>query len=114
MRRLVGSVMLFLFLSCILLFVPSIQATIFGNIRGIVHDPQHRPVAGATVKLKSATSEWTQTVQTDSDGWFSFSAVPVGDYILTVSKSSFADMQETTTVLSDTSPVLHFQLKLLR
>jgi TonB dependent receptor/Carboxypeptidase regulatory-like domain/TonB-dependent Receptor Plug Domain len=111
MRKYVKSVGLFLFLSC-LVFVPLVRATIFGNIRGIVHDPQHRPVAGATVKLKSATSEWTQTAQTDSDGWFSFSAVPVGDYILTVNKSSFADMQETTTVLSDTSPVLHFQLKL--
>ena len=30
------------------------NATIFGNIRGVVHDPQHRPIAGATVQLKSA------------------------------------------------------------
>ena len=56
-----------------------------------MHDPQHRPVAGAAVKFKSATSDWTQTAQTDQDGAFSFSAVPVGDYMVTVTKSGFAD-----------------------
>jgi hypothetical protein len=88
------------------------QATIFGNLRGIVHDPQHRPVAGATVILKSATSDWTQTVQTDQDGAFGFATVPVGDYVVTVSKSGFADAQQTATVLSETAPVLHFQLRI--
>ena len=112
MRKHVRSLGLFLFVLCLLMFVPLVQGTIFGTIRGVVHDPQHRPVVGATVKLKSATSDWSQTAQTDADGSFSFSAVQVGDYVLTVSKSGFADMQETATVLSDTAPVLHFQLKL--
>jgi Carboxypeptidase regulatory-like domain/TonB-dependent Receptor Plug Domain len=88
------------------------RATIFGNVRGIVHDPQHRPVAGATVKLKSATSDWSQKTQTDQDGAFSFTTVPVGDYIVTVTQTGFAEAQQKFTLLSDTSPVLHFQLKL--
>jgi len=87
-------------------------ATIFGTIRGIVHDPQHRPVADATVKLKSATSDWTQTAQTNQDGEFTFITVPLGDYIVTMSKSGFASAQETVTVVSDSSPILHFQLKI--
>jgi hypothetical protein len=93
-----------------LLVVSIASATIFGTVRGVVHDPQHRPVAGASVKLKSATSEWTQTAQTDQDGAFSFSAVPVGDYLVTVTKSGFADDQQTVTVASDSSPTLHYQL----
>jgi hypothetical protein len=88
------------------------RGTIFGSIRGIIHDPQHRPVADATVKLKSATSDWTQTAQTDQDGAFLFSAVPLGDYVVTVSKDGFANAQQTVTVISDSSPILHFQLKI--
>ena len=30
----------------------AVHASIFGNIRGIVHDPQHRPIQGAIVKLR--------------------------------------------------------------
>jgi hypothetical protein len=94
------------------LFVSSTFATIFGTVRGVAHDPQHRPVAGASVKLKSASSDWTQTTQTDQDGAFSFSAVPVGDYLVTVTKSGFADDQQAVTVVSDSSPTLHFPLKI--
>ena len=88
------------------------RGTIFGNIRGIIHDPQHRPVADATVKLKSATSDWTQTTQTDQDGAFTFTTVPLGDYLVTVTKGGFANAQQTVTVVSDSSPILHFQLKI--
>ncbi len=87
-------------------------ATIFGTVRGIVHDPQHRPITGASVKLKSATSDWTQTMQTDQDGSFTFTAVPVGDYMLTVTKDGFAGMQQTFTVVADSSPFLHFELNI--
>jgi len=87
-------------------------ATIFGTVRGVVHDPQHRPVADAEVKLKSATSDWAQTAQTDQDGAFWFAAVPVGDYEVMVTRSGFAEEQETVTVVSASSPTLHFQLKI--
>jgi hypothetical protein len=50
-----------------------------------VHDPQHRPVAGASVKLQAITSDYSQTAQADDNGEFSFTSVPVGDYKITVS-----------------------------
>jgi hypothetical protein len=93
-----------------LLFGGTAFATIFGTVRGVVHDPQHRPIADASVKLKSATSDWTQMAQTDQDGAFSFTAVPVGDYLVTVTKNGFADNQQKVTVASDSSPTLHYQL----
>src|SRR5271168_1044362 len=86
------------------------HATIFGSVRGIVHDPQHKPVADASVRLKSATSDWTQTAQSDLDGAFMFTTVPLGDYVVTVTKDGFADMQQTVTVVSNSSPILHFPL----
>ena len=96
----------------LLLLSGTLFATVFGTVRGIVHDPQHRPINDASVKIKSATSDWAQTVQTDQDGAFSFAAVPLGDYIVSVSKDGFADEQQTVTLISGTSPTLHFQLKI--
>ncbi len=101
-----------LFVGVVFLSAGGVFASIFGTVRGIVHDPQHRPIEGATVKLKSATSDWTQTMQSDQDGAFVFTAVPVGDYLVTVTKTGFADEQETVTVVSDSSPMLHYQLKI--
>jgi outer membrane receptor for ferrienterochelin and colicin len=88
------------------------NATIFGSVRGIVHDPQHRPIAGADVKLKAVASYWTQAAQSDQNGEFSFSAVPVGDYVLTVRKNDFESVEQKVTVLSDSSPIYHFALPL--
>jgi hypothetical protein len=87
-----------------------LHATIFGRVQGVVHDPQHRPVAGASVKLAATNSDWSQTAQTDSNGEFSFSTVPVGDYKITVTQPTFETAQQIVTVASASSPILHFQL----
>jgi hypothetical protein len=92
--------------------VVCLYATIFGKIQGIVHDPQHRPVAAAAVKLQSLTSDWSQSTLTGENGEFSFAAVPVGDYQVTVSQAQFAEIEQMVTVTSNSSPVLHFQLSL--
>jgi len=100
--------------SCVFLFLTFLgallQATIFGRIQGIVHDPQHRPVAGASVKLQAITSDYSQTTQADDNGEFSFTSVPVGDYRITVAQPKFDTSEQIVTVDSSSSPVLHFQL----
>ncbi|MBZ5702993.1 MAG: TonB-dependent receptor [Acidobacteriia bacterium] len=88
------------------------MATIFGTVRGIVHDPQHRPVADMTVVLKAKASNYTQTAQTDANGEFHFDAVPLGEYTVTASKAGLAAEGQTVTVLSGTAPILHFELQL--
>jgi hypothetical protein len=92
------------------MFASLLHATIFGRIQGIVHDPQHRPVTGATVKLQAATSDWSQTTQSNNDGEFSFTAVPVGDYKISVTQAKFETAEQIVTVDSRSSPILHFQL----
>lgn len=87
-------------------------ATVFGTVRGVVHDPQHRPVADVTVILKARHSDYSQTAQTDSGGQFHFDAVPLGEYTIEVSNSNFVAEQQPVTVLSGTAPVLHFELRL--
>ena len=103
----------FIFCLCpavFLLFGSPLHATVFGRIQGVVHDPQHRPMTGASVKLQAITSDWSLSTQTDDDGEFSFTAVPVGDYKITVTQSKFETSERTVTVASASSPVLHFQL----
>ena len=103
MRKYVKSFGLFLFVLCLLLFVPLVRATIFGNIRGIVHDAQHRPIAGVEVTLKSSTSAWSQTVQTDQTGQFQFNAVPVGEYTINITQPGFRDVSERLVITSGSS-----------
>ncbi len=87
-------------------------ATVFGTVRGIVHDPQHRPVSGIQVVLKARASEFTLTASTDDAGQFHFDAVPLGEYTVAVVDSNFVADQQAIAVLSGTAPILHFELRL--
>src|SRR6266481_6770361 len=100
-----------LLVALLFLSVPAL-ATIFGTVRGIVHDPQHRPVADATVTLKAKTSDYTQTVRTDTEGGFHFDAVPLGEYSVTVSQAGFVTQEQSVMVMSGAAPILHFELRL--
>lgn len=84
------------------LYGPFLHATIFGKIQGVVHDPQHRPIADATVVLKSSTSAWSQTTQTDQDGAFNFSAVPIGDYVVSRFRLSTTTTRRTMGAIQTT------------
>src|SRR6202047_2505121 len=101
-----------LFVAACLFSDLSTYATIFGKVQGIVHDPQHRPIANASVNLQAATSDWNKTTQTEQNGEFSFTAVPIGDYIVSVTQSGFETSKQTFTVTSGATPVLHFQLNI--
>lgn len=81
-----------------------------GSVRGIVHDEQHLPIAQASVQLKSATSSWQETTTSDTQGDFAFMTVPLGDYVLTVTRDDFATTSQAVTVASGSSPVAHVQL----
>src|SRR5580698_10268329 len=85
-------------------------ATVFGTVRGIVHDPQHRPVPSSEVVLKAKSSDYTQKTQTDANGEFHFDAVPLGEYTVTVTNASFEGQEQIVTVLSGTAPILHFEM----
>ncbi|NYF77800.1 TonB-dependent receptor [Granulicella arctica] len=107
MRRLIACL---IFLG--LLYSPVAYATIFGQIHGVVHDPQHRPIAGVQIKLRAVNSAFTKTALTGQDGSFSIPAVPLGDYVVTASQAGFAGVRQTLALASDTSPILHFELQL--
>ena len=101
----------FLFIPALLLTSIAAFANVYGAIRGVVHDPQHRPVQGAMVMLKAKSSDWAKTANTDANGEFQFNAIPLGDYTISVASAGFEQAAFNVTVISGTVPVAHFQLK---
>jgi len=96
----------------VLLFLCATEAwaSVFGDIRGIVHDPQHRPIKAARVTLRARASDFSKTEETDNNGEFLFRSVPIGEYFLSVESSGFSRLMQPVTVVSDSAPVLHLQL----
>lgn len=89
----------------------ALWAVVFGSVRGVVHDPDHRPVSGAQVTLKAVSSDYSQTFRTDAEGVFEAASVPVGAYQITITQEGFAPAAQAIVVGSGSAPVLHFQLK---
>src|ERR1700758_4439614 len=97
-------------LSLLLLASGVAFANIYGAVRGVVHDPHHRPIQGAMVMLKSKSSDWSKSTTTDNSGEFQFNGVPLGDYSVSVASKGFAQTGQDVTVISGTVPIVHFQL----
>jgi len=97
--------------TALLLITAAALANVYGAIRGVVHDPQHRPIQDAMVMLKAKSSEWAKSVNTDANGEFQLNAVPLGEYSVSVASQGFAQTSQDVTVISGTVPVVHFQLQ---
>ena len=87
------------------------RASIFGQIRGIVHDTQHRPIRNAQVTIQAAHSAFLLQAVSNEAGAFTVASVPLGEYMVTVADAGFAKLQQQITLASDTSPILHFELE---
>jgi outer membrane receptor protein involved in Fe transport len=94
-----------------LLAAPLLYAALLGQVQGIVHDPAHRPIHGAQITLRAAHSDLSFSAASNPDGYFSIPAVPPGIYIITVSATGFGTQEQTLTVTSDSSEILHFPLE---
>ena len=86
-------------------------ANIFGSLRGIIHDPHHRPVQGAMVMLHAKSSDWSRTANSSANGEFEFGTVPLGEYTVSVANPGFVQAVQSVTVRTNSEPVLHFSLK---
>ena len=87
-------------------------ASIFGTVRGIVHDAQHRPISGAHLQLQAKQSDWKREAFSDDQGKFQFDAVPAGDYSIHISRDAFREYSGDLAVTADSAPLRHFPLEL--
>ena len=88
----------------------TLMATVFGSLRGIVHDPDHRPVPGARLLSSPALRTTRRISRRDVEGDFETPSLPAGAYRVTVTKEGFAAAAQEVVVVSGSAPVLHFQL----
>ena len=86
------------------------RATVFGSMRGVVHDPDHRPVPGAQIVIRSTTSDFAQTLSSGAEGNFETTTLPTGAYRVTVGKDGFESVAQDVVVVSGGAATLHFQL----
>ena len=93
------------------LAVPTAQATALGNVRGLVHDPDHRPIQGAQVTLRALNLQWSKTVVSDDEGEFQFDAVEAGEYQVEVTAPGFAPQQQHVLVTTGRALELHFPMR---
>ena len=93
--------------------VPAL-ATVFSTVRGVIHDPAHRPIPHAIVRLESADSAFALTAETGSNGEFALTQAPIGIYRLTISAPGFSGVTQTLTIASGTNPVLHIPLHIAK
>ena len=89
-----------------------LMAIVFGSLRGVVHDPDHRPVPGARIAIQSTTSDYAQNLSSGVEGNFETPSLPAGAYRITVTKEGFAAAAQEVVVVSGSAPVLHFQLSI--
>ncbi len=87
-------------------------ASIFGTVRGIVHDSQDRPISSAHLLLQSKNSDWKREAFTDDEGKFQCDAVPAGEYTIRISHDGFRDYLADFGVAADSAPLRHFPLEL--
>jgi hypothetical protein len=100
---------------CVLLLfccAVTVSASVFGDVNGTVIDPQQHAIAAAKITLLSRSSSLRRTTDTDNAGEFSFRAVPIGEYNVTVESGGFSTPTLALTVLSDRTTVLSVQLKI--
>src|ERR1051326_1331491 len=86
--------------------------SVFGTVKAIVHDPQHRPVKGAQVEVQSRTSAFKMAGATNEDGIATLQNVPVGEYDVTIQSPGFAAVHQSVTVTSSNVQEMHFALAL--
>jgi outer membrane receptor protein involved in Fe transport len=98
--------------SFLILIATESFASVFGTVKAIVHDPQHRPVQGAQVEVQSRSSAFKTAGTTNEDGIATVINVPVGEYDVKIVSSGFSAAQQSATVTSGNVQEIHFALAL--
>ncbi len=83
-----------------------------GVLKGEVEDSTGAPVAGAEVKVRSATTAKEVDTTSDEDGYFQLDKLPLGEYVLNVKAEGFELVERPVEVGPKSAPPLRVRLKL--
>ena len=65
------------------------------SLLGVVHDPSGSVVPGAAVTATNTQTSFARTAQTDAEGNYLFTNLPIGPYQLKVTMSGFETFLQT-------------------
>lgn len=104
------------FLIFIVLFVfaaTSLNAqTSFGRISGSITDATGAAVPGATVTFRNLDTQVTRSVETNNDGFYVVTNLPIGPYLIEVDQKGFRREQKTgVNVVADGRETVDFRLQ---
>lgn len=103
----ITSVFVWIALGNLLIFSQSATAALSGSVT----DEQRAFVAGATVKIVDKSKAVEQARQTNEDGYFVFSQLAPGEYLLTVEQSGFNTSQSNVILNVNDQSSIKIQLK---
>jgi hypothetical protein len=83
-----------------------------GTIEGVVKDPSGAAVVNATVEIKDPVSGYLKTTNTNSEGAFRFTNVPLNPYHMTVTATGFAPFVQDVEVRSAVPAKVEADLKI--
>ena len=87
--------------------------TSFGRISGTVTDPSAAPIAGAKVSFTNNDTQNTRTVETDANGYYVVTNLPIGPYSVQTDIAGFQRKQLTgINVVADGRLTVDFQLQI--
>lgn len=79
----------------VLLPIPALSQGTTASLSGTITDASGAVIPNAAIELVNENSHDTRTSKSNGSGLFNFSAVPVGDYDVTIKVSGFQTFQQT-------------------
>src|SRR5579859_4964807 len=76
-----------------------------GSLKGVAVAADGRPLAGATIELRSTSGQSPASTNTSGDGKFQFSNIPAGEYELSVSSNGTEYRAKSRIVVSSDTTV---------
>lgn len=83
----------------LLLVAGSLWGSITGSISGSVTDPSGALIAGASVTAHNTETGIDVSTETNSQGFYSFPALPAGKYEVAIKSPGFEEYRQTGLVL---------------
>src|SRR5256714_6675621 len=100
-------------LCCVGLMMIWASSTKASEIRGVVLDPNGSPIKLAQVTLNTKTPGYSQVDKTNDNGEFLFIGIASGEYVVSVEAAGVVKAEKNVTIVSGSSPQLHFQLQIV-